>query len=794
MSKDGVLQVGVLIGNFSTKHPMEVLRGLYAGAEGNNVNITLFSGAQGGIFTYWDIEKEKGKEKKNDLVLAEYDYQYNTLNDYALLASMDVLIVAYGTISMYLNQKERDIFFEKYGDLPIIVIQEYDEARKINYIIANNYEGLKSIVDHLIEVHDYKKIVYLSGPHMNTDSIERLRGYMDSMWSHGRTVEPQMIAYGDYSQNVDYLVERLLDENPGADAIVCANDEMAICAYKVCKARGFTIGKDIAVTGFDDVELASDLNPPLTTARQDGFALGHMAMELAMKGVNNKENHLHMLEIPFVQRGSCGCDYISEADTANVNGLIRGLKDNIGKAYVESVAHAITVSSLNATHSKESETLFNRFVTSLLKLLIKVRRVEINAYSSVSLREEFSENLVMNLAQNTGMDIKWRVFTGYLHILVEEENERDRDYERSMFRHKLKDVMHQYIESLLIQENTMQNELQVKRYWDAPTVIRLLKELARDWNSFFKFAMAQAREQGAKSAYIFLTNNPVHHYKEDEFRCPDQMYLVASYDGTTINVYPEKQGRMVTREEGFSKFYMDGAGRKYDVFLLFGEEEQYGVMICEIEPENIASMHGVSMQISSALTHMQMLRREDSTKQELYETLKVLREKNKILNSVSSNDPMTGIYNRRGFTEKALEIIRLNDREKGVMFFADLDHLKEINDVFGHNEGDYALMQIADAVSEMVGVRGCCGRIGGDEFIAMIPCSTTEARDKVDQLKRGLEAVNNTSGKPYYIECSCGFIGFTCSEDVSLEELISSADSIMYEQKKNRRASIRRDV
>ena len=92
MSKDGVLQVGVLIGNFSTKHPMEVLRGLYAGAEGNNVNITLFSGAQGGIFTYWDIEKEKGKEKKNDLVLAEYDYQYNTLNDYALLASMDVLI------------------------------------------------------------------------------------------------------------------------------------------------------------------------------------------------------------------------------------------------------------------------------------------------------------------------------------------------------------------------------------------------------------------------------------------------------------------------------------------------------------------------------------------------------------------------------------------------------------------------------------------------------------------------------------------------------------------------------
>ena len=206
MSEDNkVLNIGILIGNFSTKHPMEVLRGLCEVAEGKNVKLTLISGAQGGIYDYWDTDGESNISAK----FAAYDYQYNALNDYALLAGFDVIIVAYGTISMYLNEKEKESFFAKFNNIPIIIIQDYDEYGKYNYVIADNYDGMFQMVKHLIEVHNCQKLVYLSGPHMNTDASERLHGYMDAMRLNEREVTSEMIEYGDYSQ-ILIILRRLM--------------------------------------------------------------------------------------------------------------------------------------------------------------------------------------------------------------------------------------------------------------------------------------------------------------------------------------------------------------------------------------------------------------------------------------------------------------------------------------------------------------------------------------------------------------------------------------------------------
>lgn len=70
-------------------------------------------------------------------------------------------------------------------------------------------------------------------------------------------VSDKMIAQGDYSEFVDRQVDQLLDDNPNAEAIVFANDEMAFAGYRVCEKRGLKVGKDILITGFDDCERAS---------------------------------------------------------------------------------------------------------------------------------------------------------------------------------------------------------------------------------------------------------------------------------------------------------------------------------------------------------------------------------------------------------------------------------------------------------------------------------------------------------------------------------------------------------
>lgn len=77
--------------------------------------------------------------------------------------------------------------------------------------------------------------------------------------------------------------------------------------------------------------------------------------------------------------------------------------------------------------------------------------------------------------------------------------------------------------------------------------------------------------------------------------------------------------------------------------------------------------------------------------------------------------------NRRGLMEKAVQMNRKNDGKEMLILFADLDHLKEINDSFGHIEGDFAIKKCAETLKSVVGENGIIGRIGGDEFCACFP-------------------------------------------------------------------------
>ena len=84
-------------------------------------------------------------------------------------------------------------------------------------------------------------------------------------------------------------MEYLLDSNLDAQAIVFANDEMAFAGYRVCEKRGLVVGKDIMITGFDDCERASGMEPPLTTIQQDGELMGKMAVYDLVNRLDGKD-------------------------------------------------------------------------------------------------------------------------------------------------------------------------------------------------------------------------------------------------------------------------------------------------------------------------------------------------------------------------------------------------------------------------------------------------------------------------------------------------------------------------
>ncbi len=151
------------------------------------------------------------------------------------------------------------------------------------------------------------------------------------------------------------------------------------------------------------------------------------------------------------------------------------------------------------------------------------------------------------------------------------------------------------------------------------------------------------------------------------------------------------------------------------------------------------------------------------------------------------NDFLTGLYNRMKCESDLRKIIKqsVKDGVKGAVMFIDLDDFKHINDGLGHQYGDILLQQIAAGLQSIVGLRGKCYRMGGDEFVAIV------MPDMFSELERIANKVKDMFNKPWYLmetEYFCTMsMGIAVFPDDSkdVHEIIRLADIAMYESKKN---------
>ena len=128
------------------------------------------------------------------------------------------------------------------------------------------------------------------------------------------------------------------------------------------------------------------------------------------------------------------------------------------------------------------------------------------------------------------------------------------------------------------------------------------------------------------------------------------------------------------------------------------------------------------------------------------------------------------------------------------MFYCDIDNLKSINDYYGHSEGDFAINAISKILKSSVRTGDIIGRMGGDEFtVFTISDDDSEALLKIkDRIAENCQELNCNCSKPYYIDVSVGAIPFVCDRDIIIKEIISAADSDLYNVKKAKRKNVRK--
>ncbi|MBN9230471.1 MAG: sensor domain-containing diguanylate cyclase [Legionella sp.] len=153
---------------------------------------------------------------------------------------------------------------------------------------------------------------------------------------------------------------------------------------------------------------------------------------------------------------------------------------------------------------------------------------------------------------------------------------------------------------------------------------------------------------------------------------------------------------------------------------------------------------------------------------------------------MSFTDELTGLSNRRGFLKLASYLFKKYQYENKAftLLFFDLDKFKKINDQFGHVEGDRVLVTFAQALLKSFRYHDIIARLGGDEFCVL--CSELDQKEIaeiIEHLKENLRAENT---KGYTIEFSVGSMEYNRIEHTTLEEMLTFADSKMYDDKKNK--------
>ncbi|MFD4024928.1 LacI family DNA-binding transcriptional regulator [Streptomyces sp. NPDC058576] len=200
--------------------------------------------------------------------------------------------------------------------LPVVMLAGPREIDHLDHIVVANAEGERELTRHLIEDHGLRRLAFIGGEENSPDAQARFRGFQQACRDAGLPVpsRPELRA-GMMTQAEGALAAgALLDRSEGTgverpEAMLFANDQMAVGALQALERRGVRVPGDIAVTGFDGIPLSRIVRPPLTTVRQPIRQLGEEAVELLVRRLADPGRAPVSLELPVsvTRRASCGC-------------------------------------------------------------------------------------------------------------------------------------------------------------------------------------------------------------------------------------------------------------------------------------------------------------------------------------------------------------------------------------------------------------------------------------------------------------------------------------------------------
>lgn len=755
--------IGLLVSGITEHFIISICKGVMHAAKQADVNLVVLPGK------YIDRDLSSNKEIR-------YEYQYNTLFDYASTDTLDAVIVAADVIGCFAGKKRIGQLLEKYNGMPcVLVASKFPGYVSVN---SDNYEGIREAMEYLIQNKKCTKFGMIGGPDDNTDARERKEAFFQILQDNKLAFRPENYVIGDLSRRNTKAAATFLDQNPDIQAVFCVNDDVAINLYEEMDKRGIVPGRDIFVFGYDNSAAASKVSPTLSSVQTNKNELGEKALQTILKMLRGENVESQTLPGRFVMRESIGGKRTHlDLSGDEYEGLIA--------SYVDSVFYSSRLEESNA--SAASRRKFEELLHQLFSLM-DVEEKGVQLYETCADIMECAKQIHLEDADVDNLLVVYEELCTYLchsHKDIQEKYEIRQLFE-ILYRRMVRDMNYQLGKN---------QDRQEKDNYLLKLFVSNTMQFEKGIDQSYTKLISDVGFLGITDAGVYVFEKPMTYLEKDQFVRPDLLYRKAILKNKEVRAVPAAEQR-VKIQDLFDLESLSGGRFSVVCLPMFSNEMLYGVLICNLSQQLFDNGEFFVNQIGSAAKMIDLLRFNEKIQQKLEESLAMLRENNIKLDTISKSDPLTGIMNRRGFYVAAeIEIRRFQNEKKNVLFaYIDMNNLKIINNRYGHEEGDFSLKLIGQILAETTKGRGIVGRIGGDEYACVIGCES-EADCKniaccestfVQQITEAFAAFNAVSDKAYNVTVSVGTYVMTYKEHLSLSDALSHADESLYEAKKNR--------
>lgn len=759
------INVGLFTGNITDSFDDMICQGAIRAAEEMDVNLIIVPG------NYLDLNRE------SELGLM-YEYQANTLFSFGDPEAIDVLLVCLSSIGCLTTKKRRREFLKSINKVPVVTIASCEEG--YSSVVYDNHSGLREAMEYLIKNCKKKKIAMLSGPPDNSDFGLRLATFKELMEENGLQLHENSIIYGDASYRSVRAAEEILDHNPGVEAIVCGNDAMAQALYEVCRKRGIIIGKDILITGFDDVVESRRLNPPLASVRTNMNSMGYHAVLMGLRLLETGVVENKVLPTHFIKRESV--NYYAEDVRHKIrNAICSDYDEKQRRDLADTVLDYISFSQFGESKREKLGNEICACMDYIHEIDSEKKTAEEMLLGVLGISQKiFTEKTMANFDRHRLLQL----FT----ILLQEVPfcNKSETYKRVLL--KAITIEQKYVTDYLMHTSLRTEKKQSEITHNTNIMARDMLMSDSLGERSFQTILTNLPMLNIEHSFLYTYETPIQHIFREEWVRPEHILLKAYQKNDQANSIPRTKQKMKCSEVFRNEFIDDGVRHTWVMHDIYSCDWQYGVFICDLKHEDFNLHEFLTYQISSCVRTINLFQKEVEMQKELEETLEQLKLNNIQLDRISKFDELTGILNRRGFIEEAENLLKNAEDKDVLVLYADLDSLKLINDTFGHEEGDFAIRSEAQILSAILYKDGVFGRLGGDEFAGIIPADDEVTIESLrTRLENTTKDFNQNAGKPYRVQISVGIDRITYRKGMSLTDMLSQADDLLYKEKKNKK-------